>query len=73
MQDEEITAVLADQLASGDGAKYYAAADCLSSLLASWVSKGDGVLEKEVDDLRIKYGAGSSAAEAVNAMIQPEE
>jgi hypothetical protein len=35
--------------------------------------QGDGIVEKEVGDLRIKYGAGSSAAEAVNAMIQPEE
>ena len=67
--DDEIDAVLADQIATGEATKYYAAADCLSVLLAKWMGAGRGVVEKMVSKLRIEYGADTSATEALQAQI----
>lgn len=67
-QDEEIAAVLAEETATGDALKWFAAASLLSILSARWASAGRGVFEKQVGRLRIQYGGqGSGDALAVLA------
>lgn len=68
--DEEITAVLAEETSSGTALKYYAAASCLSTLLARWQSAGKGIREKMVSRLRIRYGAEDSVHETLSARIK---
>ena len=57
-QDEEITATLSEETATGDALKYYAAARLLGILRTKWASKGKGVAEKQVSKLRTRYGLG---------------
>ena len=70
-QDEEILSQLTQETASGTAKDYYAAASLLDTLMLKWLSKGRGVSEKEVDDLKLKFGLGErgTAAEAIMAQI----
>lgn len=68
--NEEIAAVITEEGGSGDHVKYYAAATCLAALYTRWAGKGKGIMEKQVSRLRIKYGADSSAAAALQARIR---
>ena len=69
LQDEEIAAAIADETATGEALKYYAAARCLSVLLTQWASKGQGLIEEKVDDLQVKRGVAQSGAQALQARI----
>jgi hypothetical protein len=69
LQDEEIDAVVADETATGEALKYYAAARCLSVLFQRWTSSGHGVIEKQVLQLRIRRGMNESAVIALQGLI----
>lgn len=64
LQDQELDALLANE-----PNKHFAAARALSILYGRWAALGEGVLEKEVDALRIKRGIDSTAAQAIQARI----
>lgn len=70
LSDEEILAVISEQTASGKSLKYFASAACLSALLSKWSSAGEGELEREVDDFRIRRGIDQSAYQAVQMRIK---
>lgn len=65
LQDAEILAFLDEE-----PNKYYAAAAALGAMLAVWQRSGAGVIEKWVDNLRIKRDTGESAFAAVRAEIE---
>ena len=65
LSDDTIDALLTEHLAN----KYCAAAAALDGLLATWLAKGGGVLEREVDELRIKYASGGDPAASVRRQI----
>ncbi len=65
LEDDTIDALLVEHLAN----KYCAAAAALEGLLATWLAKGAGVLERDVDDLRIKYAIGADPAQSVRRQI----
>ena len=65
LADDTIDALLVEHLAN----KYCAAAAALDGLLATWLAKGGGMLEREVDELRIKYASGADPAESVRRQI----
>ncbi len=69
--DAEIVAQLIQETASGTAKDYYAAASLLDTLMLKWLGKGRGISEKEVDDLKLKFGLGErgTAAEAITAQI----
>lgn len=58
LSDDEITAILGEEGASGTSLKYFAAAMALDILAASWASKGRGFAEKQVGKLRKRWGVG---------------
>ncbi len=64
LQDEEIEAINAEE-----ANKHIAAADCLEALMVRWMSAGEGVMEKQVSKLRIKFGSETSAADALQNRI----
>lgn len=66
-QDEEITATLDAETATGAALKFYAAARLLDILRAKWASKGKGIEEKQVAKLRIRYGSGADVDKALAA------
>lgn len=68
--DSEITAVLGEETATGEGLKYAAAATLLSTLQIEWMKKGKGVAEKQVSKLRIRYGFGPSVGGALERKIK---
>jgi hypothetical protein len=70
LQDEEIQALITELGPYTQARKYLAAADALSLLYVRWSLAGKGVVEKSVGKLRIKFGAESSAGEALNARIK---
>ena len=63
--DDTIAALLTEHASN----KYCAAAAALDGLLATWLAAGGGMLEKEVDDLRIKYASGADPAQSVRRQI----
>ncbi len=63
-QDEELDVFLATE-----ANVYYAAARALSTLLSHWAGKGEGVMEKTVDDFRLRWGMETSVAEALREQI----
>lgn len=69
LADAEILATLAEEIATGEALKYYGAASCLSVLRTRWASAGEGVLEKEVDDIRVKRGRDQTAEAAIEARM----
>lgn len=69
LQDEEITAVLGAETATGAALPYFAAARVLSILHTRWSSAGRGVLEKKVGRLTIKRGASDTAESAIKGAI----
>ena len=72
LQNEEIDMILTEETARGAGAfalKYFAAARCLELLQTRWLQKGEGVLEKEVDELRVRYTALESGSLALENKI----
>lgn len=69
LSDEEILAVIDEETATGLALKYYVAASCLSVLRTRWSSQGEGVLEKQVGDLRVRRGMDTSASEAMTQRI----
>jgi hypothetical protein len=64
LENEEIDALLVEE-----ANKYLAAAAALEVLYTRWASAGEGVMEKMVDEMRIKRGVDSPAAEALQARI----
>lgn len=58
LSDEEIDAYLTLETATGEAKKYFAAADLLGVLMLKWSSLGEGVAEKQVKGLRVKFGLG---------------
>jgi hypothetical protein len=70
LSDEEITAVLTEQTATGSALKYYAAAACLGAIRSKLAGKGRGVVEKQVSKLRIRYGQGDSVDGAFESRIK---
>jgi hypothetical protein len=72
LHDEEINMVLTEETALGartDALIYFAAARCLELLQTRWLQVGEGVLEKEVDELRVRYTALESGSEALARKI----
>lgn len=72
LQDEEIQMILDEE--SSLGARtialvYFTAARCLEILQTRWLQRGEGVLEKEVDELRVRYTALESGSEALARKI----
>jgi hypothetical protein len=65
LSDEEITAVLSLETATGQALPYFAAARCVDVLHAKWSAGGQGVVEKQVGKLRIKRGMAEDASEAL--------
>lgn len=73
LQDEEITAVIAEEVSSGitgQAIKYYAAARVLSSLLSKWAGTGQGIARKTVDDLSIWWQSDGSGSKSIEGRIQ---
>ena len=69
LTDEEITAVLAEQIVSGAALKYFAAARCLEHLSVKWLSAGRGVREKQVSKLRLRWGFDEKVIDAISQRI----
>jgi hypothetical protein len=67
LQDEEITAALAER-ASTVARKYLTAADLLSALHTRWMSTGRGVASRKVSRLTVVYGTGAGIN--VDAAVQ---
>lgn len=65
LQDEEILQFLTEE-----ANKYLAAALALETMLARWIAQGKGVVEKQVDDLRIRTIINSSSVPAVRDKIK---
>jgi hypothetical protein len=65
LQDEEIDALLVEE-----ANKYLAAAAALCVLQGRWASAGEGILEKQVDTLRIKWGVDPAATNVLTARIK---
>lgn len=65
LDDDEITWFLAQE-----ANVYLAAAEALASLYSNWITQGDGVVEKEVDELRIKRITGQDGGKAIEARIE---
>lgn len=71
LADEEISAVLARQTATAITARrYYAAAECLRTLHAQFMTAGRGRASKRVSQLQIVYGSGGINTDmAIKALI----
>jgi len=69
ISDEEITAVLAMQTATGVAAYYYAAAEVLSLFLAEQAQAGAGLQRKMVEHLQLEWGMESNVVEAIQLHI----
>ena len=69
LSDEEIAAVISDQLVSGQALKYAAAADCLSSLVGRWASLGAGIKTKMLHQLSRTWGVDESSKTALEDRI----
>lgn len=69
LSDEEILAVIEEESATGKSLKYFAAASCLSVLMTKWASTGEGEIEREIDDLRVRRGIDQSAAQAIRDRV----
>lgn len=65
LQDEEIDALLVEE-----SNKYLAAARALEVLHTRWSSAGEGIVEKQVESLRIRRGVDQSASDALQARIE---
>ena len=61
LADEEIEALLREE-----GNKHLAAARALGILSVRWSTAGDGIIEKQVGGLRVKYGQDQSAANVIS-------
>lgn len=70
LSDEEISAVIRLETATGEALPYMAAASCLGTLLARWAGVGRGVMEKSVSRLKIKRGFETSAADALRERMR---
>ena len=71
LSDEEISAVLGEiTAATASAKKYFAAAWCLESLHTKWLSAGQGIFEKEVGDLRIRWGQDSGSSARIEDKIK---
>jgi hypothetical protein len=69
--DDEILGVLADQSATGQARKFYAAADLLSILAAALATTREdlGVRRKKVSKLELEWGADEDTLDAINARV----
>lgn len=56
-QDEEITAALGMETATGDALPFFTAARLLDILRTKWAGTAKGRDEKQVSKLRIRYGS----------------
>lgn len=75
LSDEEINAIIAEEStngAIGASLKYFSAARALSALLARYGSDAtnNGLVEKIVDDLELKWGASTSALDVLKCQIE---
>lgn len=68
--DEELTSLLADETATGQALKYFAAARCLEILVAKWAGSGRGEIEKQIDTYRVRRGMNENSTESLLAMIK---
>lgn len=70
IQDEEIDALLAAEAVTGRGRAYLVAATVLSVLHTRWASSGKGIVEKWVDELRIRRGVADDSSRALELKIK---
>lgn len=71
-QDEEIDALIAEQMAKGRtglSAKYYASASALRNLVGEYALVGGGLRRKEVDDLELEFGFQTASSKALQDKI----
>jgi hypothetical protein len=69
LTDEEISAVIAEQLVAGDAVKYAAAAQFLEHLLTRYAALGAGQKHKMVHALSITWGVEEFAKNALEDRI----
>lgn len=69
LSDEEITALLAMQTATGQAAYYFAAAEALQILRAGYATAGEGVTSKTVEHLEKTWGMDRGVVEAIDCHI----
>ena len=69
LTDNEIDAYLTLETATGVAKKYYAAAELLGVLINRWSSAGEGIAEKQVKTLRIKFGLGDRGEAGQNLVL----
>lgn len=65
LQDEEIDWILTEQ-----SNVHFAAARALSVLLMRWGNAGEGVLEKRVEDLELRWGVDDTARDVLQRRIE---
>ena len=70
LQDEEITAVLSEETATGKALKYFAAARALQVLSTRWAAAGRGVTSKSVSQLSKTWGIDGNATQVLEARIK---
>lgn len=70
LSDEEITALLGVQTATGEAAYYFAAAEALCILKTAYASAGAGRTSKSVEHLEITWGMDSGVLEALEYAIR---
>lgn len=65
-QDEEITAALGMETATGDSLPFFTAARLIDILRGKWAGKAQGIGEKQVSKLRIRYGNTADVDKALS-------
>lgn len=68
-EDEELDSIIDDQIVTGKALKHAATAAVLTHLQVKFASAGQGMTEKEVDDLRIRWGDSPSADRMIREAI----
>ena len=69
LSDAEIWAVWKAQATTGEARRLYAAAKCLEMLFRKSLRAGDGLMEKEMPDVRLKWGGLDNKQEEMRRNI----
>lgn len=75
-QDEELDALIAEQVAKGRNGlatKYYASASALRGLVGQYALLGGGLHRKEVDDIQVEFGFRSGSFDPLKNKIDALE
>jgi len=69
LSNEEIDGLLLVQTATGEAARYFAAAEALSVISIRYATVGQGLVSKSVEHLELEWGTDTGNLEAINYRI----